>query len=383
MPNPYDVIVVGVGAMGSAACYHLANRGVRVLGLERFDIPNSYGSSGGLTRIIRLAYFEDPAYVPFLRRALELWKETEHAFGEQLYFRTGGVDCAPEDNFVFKGALESCRVHDLPHKVLAADELNRRFPGYRIPATHLSVFQPDGGFIASERAVVAHVSLAQAAGAEIHARERVLEWTPIAGGGVRVRTDRDTYEAGRVVLSPGPWMGELLPSFANVVVPERQVLAWFQPENPKLFQPDAFPVLILIVERGFYYAIPIWGAPGVKLGLYHHLGERGPAESLSREVTLADEQPLRECAERYFNGAAGPTMALKTCIFTNTPDEHFIVDTLPGNPEVIVASPCSGHGFKFASVIGEILADLAKDGSTKSDLSLFRLRRFADAVIAQ
>jgi sarcosine oxidase len=142
-------------------------------------------------------------------------------------------------------------------------------------------------------------------------------------------------------------------------------------------------VLILIVERGFYYAIPTWGAPGLKIGLYHHLGERGPAESLSREVTLADEQPLRECAEHYFRGAAGPTMALKTCFFTNTPDEHFIIDTLPGQPEVIVASPCSGHGFKFASVIGEILADLAVTGATKSNLSLFRLGRFAGAATAR
>ena len=383
MPKPYDVIVVGVGAMGSAACHHLAKRGLRVLGLERFDIPHSYGSSGGLTRIIRLAYFEDPAYVPFARRALELWKETEHAFGEQLYFRTGGIDCATEDNFVFKGALASCREHDLPHKVLTADEVNRRFPGYNIPSTHLSVYQPDGGFLAAERAVVAHVTLAQAAGAEIHARERVLEWTPIAGGGVRVRTDRDTYEAGRIVLSAGPWMGELLPSLAKVAVPERQVLGWFQPDDPKHFRPDSFPVLILIVERRFYYAVPIWGVPGLKIGLYHHLGERGPADSLSRDVTPADEQPLRECAERYFKGAAGPTMALKTCIFTNTPDEHFIIDTLPDHPEVIVASPCSGHGFKFATVIGEILAELAVTGATKSDLSPFRLRRFAEATTAR
>jgi sarcosine oxidase len=373
----FDVIVAGVGGMGSATCYHLARRGTRVLGLERFDIPHGHGSSGGLTRIIRLAYFENPAYVPLARRALELWQETGKAYGEPLYFRTGGIDAATEDHPVFRGSLESCRTHNLPHEVLSAAEVNRRFPGYRLPQTHRSVFQPDGGFIAAERAIVANVTLAQAAGADIHARERVVEWRPIPGGGVRVRTDRATYEAGRLVLSAGAWIGEMVPALAGLAVPERQVLAWFQPENPALFRPNAFPVLILITEAGFYYAIPTWGAPGLKLGLYHHRGERGPADILSREVGPADEAPLRDCAERYFNGAAGPTMAMKTCLFTNTPDEHFIIDTLPGQPEIIVASPCSGHGFKFASAIGEILADLARDGNTKADISRFTLARFS------
>ena len=377
MAGAYDVIVVGVGGMGSAACYHLAKRGSRVLGLERFDVPHSFGSSHGTTRIMRLAYFESPAYVPFVRRALELWKETEKAYGEQIYFRTGGIDAAREDNAVFRGSLESCRAHDLPHKVLTADEANRRFPGYRLPDGHLAVFQPDGGFIASERAILAHVTLAQAAGAEIHCREKMIDWQPVAGGGVRVRTDRATYEAGRLIVAAGAWIGELVPDLALISVPERQVLGWFQPAEPKHFRPDEFPVLVLIVDEGFFYATPIWGVPGLKIGRYHHRNERGPADSLSREVDAADEAPLRHAAARYFNGADGPLMALKTCLFTITPDEHFIIDTLPGQPEVIVASPCSGHGFKFSSVIGEILADLARDGKTSADLSQFRLGRFS------
>ena len=148
MPERYDVVVVGIGGMGSAALYHLARRGKRVLGLERFDVPHEHGSSHGLTRIIRLAYFENPAYVPLARRALELWQETGKAYGEPLYFRTGGIDAAPEDHDVFRGSLESCRLHNLPHEVLTAREANRRFPGYRLPRSHSAVFQPDGGFIA-------------------------------------------------------------------------------------------------------------------------------------------------------------------------------------------------------------------------------------------
>jgi glycine/D-amino acid oxidase-like deaminating enzyme len=214
-----------------------------------------------------------------------------------------------------------------------------------------------------------------AAGAEIHARERVLEWSPIAGGGVRVVTARGAYEAGRLVLSPGAWIGELVPALKGVAVAERQVLGWFQPADPAKFAPATFPVLNLMVEEGRYYLLPVYGVPGLKIGLYHHLGEKGPADALSREVTAADEALLRRCLAHYFPEADGPVMSLRTCLFTNVPDEHFVIDTLPGRPEVVVASPCSGHGYKFASVVGEIVADLATTGQSRCDLSMFRLDR--------
>jgi sarcosine oxidase len=372
----FDVIVVGVGGMGSAACWQLAHRGRRVLGLERFDIPNALGSSHGLTRIIRLAYHESPAYVPLVQRAMVLWREAGEAFGEPLLFTTGSLDAGPQGGGFLEGSLAACREHSLPHEILSAPQINRRFPGFRLPADHRGLFQPDGGFIASERAIIAHVTLAQAAGAEIHAREKVLEWSPIAGGGVRVITDRTTYEAGRLVLSPGAWISDLAPALKPIAVPERQVLGWFQPSAPAKFMPDAFPVSILEVEEGPFYLLPIWGGPGVKIGLHHHRGERGHADTLSREVTAADEALLRQCLARYLPEANGPTMALRACFYTVTPDEHFIIDTLPGNADVIVASPCSGHGYKFASVIGEILADLATTGKSAFDPSMFRLARF-------
>ena len=375
MNKAYDVIVAGVGAHGSAACWRLASRGLRVLGLERFDIPNTRGSSHGVTRIIRLAYFEHPDYVPLLRRAYELWRETERASGEQLLFITGGVDAGRPDSMIVSGSLLSCRTHALPHEVLDAKELHRRFPGFHLPADFVAVYQPDGGFVACERAIVAQTKMARAAGAEIHTQEKILKWEASAGG-VRVITERGVYEAGHLILSCGAWIADYVPALANVAVPERQVLAWFEPKKPELFALGNFPISIIQTDNGFPYQFPIWGAPGFKLGLYRHLHETGHADALPREATARDEALLRQTVERYFPEAAGRTLAMQTCLFTNVPDGHFVIDRLPDTPQVIVASPCSGHGFKFAPVVGEILADLVTQGAARFDLKLFSLSRF-------
>jgi sarcosine oxidase len=381
----YDVIVVGIGGMGSAAAWQLARRGQRVLGLERFDIPHAMGSSHGISRIIRLAYYEDPAYVPLLRRAYELWREAEAASGAELLVTTGSVDASPEDDPLFNGALGAARAHDLPHEVLTGAEVNERFPGYRLPEGHRAVYQPEGGLVASERAIVAHVGLAQAHGADIRARERVLDWTADPGGeGVTVVTDKGRYRAARLVLTAGAWAGELARPLARLAVPERQVLAWLQPRRPDWFGPDRFPVFNLQVEEGRYYGLPVYEVPGFKFGRYHHRGETGAAEALSREPDAADEALLRQFADRYFPDGSGATMALRACLFTNTPDEHFILDHHPDHRQVVLASPCSGHGYKFCSVIGEILADLATgDGATRHDIGFLRLGRGALAQAGQ
>lgn len=373
----HDVIVAGLGAMGAATAWHLARRGQRVLGLERFDIPHAMGSSHGTNRIIRLAYFEDPSYVPLLRRAYELWRELEAAAGEPLLFVTGGVDAGPEDSRLVTGSLAACRAHGLPHEVVDAGELARRYPGYRIPAGDVAVLQPDAGFVMSERSIVAFAGLALEAGADLRAREALVSWEPTPGGGVRVRTTRGTYEAGRLVLSTGAWIGEHVPALAGKAVPERQVLGWFQPRVPASFRLGAFPVGIVAHEGTHYYQFPVHGVPGFKLGVYHHLHERGPADTLSREPNEADEALLRRALRAVFPDADGPTLALKTCLFTNTEDEHFVLDALPDAPQVLVASPCSGHGFKFATVIGEALADLVTRGATAHDLRLFSLARLS------
>ena len=333
------------------------------------------GSSHGVNRIIRLAYFEHPSYVPILRRAYELWRETESLAGEQLLYVTGSLDIGQDGSEIVRKSLESCRLHNLPHELLTASEVASRFPGYALPADYMALYQQEGGFVASERAIVSAAKLALNAGTSLRAREAFVDFEPIPGGGVRVRTDRATYEAGQLVISAGAWVGELVPGLKSIAVPERQVLGWFRPRNPRLFQLKTFPVSNLKSDLGHFYQFPEWNVPGFKIGLYHHLRENGPAESLSREPAAADETALRTGLAAFFPEADGDILALRTCMFTNTPDEHFILDRLPGLPEVIVASPCSGHGFKFASAIGEILADLATEGASRFDLSLFALDR--------
>lgn len=375
----YNTIVIGVGGMGSATCYELAKRGQRVLGIERFDIPHDLGSSHGYTRIIRLAYYEHPSYVMLLKRAYELWGEIERVSGERLLYKTGSIDAGPADSWVFKGSFRSVVEHDIAHEVLTGKELNERFPGYRFPHDLMALYQQDGGFLTPERCVVAYVNAASALGAEIHGREAVLGWEP-RGDGVRVITDRAEYEADSLVFTAGSWNSQLMPWLRGLAVPERQVLIWVQPERPEYFQLDNFPVFNCLVEEGRYYGFPVFGVPGFKFGKYHHFEEQGEPEMLRREPTRADEEMLREFAARYFPDATGPTMSLKSCMFTNAPDGHFIVDLHPEFPQVSFASACSGHGYKFASVIGEILADLAQRQSCRHDISLFALSRFGGAL---
>jgi len=374
----FDVIVAGVGAMGAQACWHLARRGQRVLGLDRYDIPNTMGSSHGVNRIIRLAYFEHPSYVPILRRAYNLWRETEQLGCEQLLFITGSLDIAPEGSDMIAGSLKSCHQHHLPHETLAASEIGRRFPGYRLPNDYVGVFQQDGGFVASERAITTAAKLAIDAGATLRGHEPIIGYEVLSPGqGVEVRTQRETYRARRLVLSTGAWIGEHVPALKSISIPERQALGWFQPKKPDYFRLGAFPVSNLKCDFGHFYQFPLWGALGFKIGLYHHLREQGPADELTREPNARDEDALRRGLRAFFPDADGDILSMRTCLFTNTPDEHFIIDRLPDTPEVVVASACSGHGFKFSSAIGEILADLVMDEEPKFDLGFFKLSRFS------
>jgi sarcosine oxidase len=371
----YDVIVIGVGGMGSAAVYHLTRRGVRVLGLEQFDIPHDRGSSHGVNRIIRLAYFEHPSYVPLLRRAYELWREIENLAGERLLVITGSVDAGLPSSETVKGSLLACDLHHLPHEVLDASALRRRFPGYRLPDDMIAVHQPDGGFVLSERAIVAYVMAAQDLGAEVHAREPVVAWQ-MTGDHIEVRTAHDTYRADRLVITAGPWASRMVPALGRLARPERQVLIWTQPLRPEYFRLGAFPVCNLRTSEGHYYAFPVYGVPGFKLGRYHHRYEHADPDAVDREIHPEDEAVLRDGIRRYFPDADGPTMAMKTCLFTNSPDEHFILDRHPQHANVAIAAGFSGHGFKFCSVVGEIMADLALEGESRHDLVLFRLGRF-------
>lgn len=376
MTDRYDTIVVGVGGMGSATTYHLASRGVETLGLERYDIPHEMGSSHGVTRIIRKAQYEDPAYVPLVRRAYELWEALEARTGRELLHVTGGLDMGPPGSRIVEGSLRSCETHDIEHELLTGSEVNERFPGYDLPEDHRAVYQADGGFLVPEQCIVAHVEAAQAEGAEIRAREPVADYATLSDGGVRVTTSKGTYEADRLVVTAGAWAGKLLPELEEQFVPERQVLGWFQPTDPELFDASNFPVFVHSTGDGHHYGFPRHDVPGFKFGKFNHLNETVDPDSMDREPRPEDEELLRSYARRYFPAGAGPTMRLTTCMFTNTADEHFVLDTLSEHPQITVGAGFSGHGFKFASAIGEILAELTVSGEADLEIDLFSADRF-------
>ena len=383
----YDAIVLGVGGMGSATVYALAKRGCKVLGLEQFNIGHDLGSSHGVHRIIRLAYAEDPRYVPLLRRAYELWREIENRTGERLLFITGGVDAGLERSAIIQGSLRSCEEHSIPHEKLDAASLHRRFPGYRLAKEMVAVYQPDAGFVLSERAIIAYVTAAQTMGAEVRGRERVRSWV-VKRGRVLVRTDRASYAARKLVITAGPWASKVLPLLRKprLAVPERQVLIWTQPLRPEHFRLGAFPIFVMETPGGKkankYYGFPIYGFPGFKFGRYHHLNEEVDPDSVDRSCRRRDEELLRKGIRAYFPDADGPTMAMKSCLFTNSPDEHFVLDVHPEFRNISIAAGFSGHGFKFASVVGEIMADFALEGgSAEFDLELFSVTRARTSLL--
>lgn len=379
MSRPYDCIVVGLGIMGSATLATLAARGKRVLGLERFDLGHAMGSSHGVNRIIRIGYFEGAAYVPMVRRAAQLWEDLGARLGEKVLHVTGSLDCGPGASPFPEQSRQSCLANDLPFEDLDGSAINARFPGFSVPADYRGIFQPDGGFVASDRAVAGYQMLAIADGADIRAREAMLGFEPTAGGGVRVRTAAGTYEAGSIVLATGGWIGEHVPALRTIAVPERQVLGWFQPKDAARFMPERFPVSILKTEDAHFYQFPLWGAPGFKIGAHRHRYQQSDAETLDRNVYPEDEALLRKGLAFAFPEANGACLRLTACLYTVTPDEHFILDHLPGAPQVVVASPCSGHGFKFGSVFGEVLADMATGREPGFDLGMFAMKRFGGA----
>jgi len=372
----FDQIVIGAGGMGSAAIYELARRGQRVLGLEQFGVPHELGSSAGATRIFRFAYFEHPSYVPLMRHSFARWRALEHDFGERLLTVTGGLDIGLPEGRVVRGAKEACREHGLTHEVLRSPEVARRHPAWRLPPELEAVYQPEAGFLPADRAILAHVTLARRLGAQVRENEPVRRWTAVRDR-VQVETERSRYEAGALVVAAGAWSGRVLGEygFQRLAVPERQVVGWFETGGGR-FAPEAFPVFILdCPENGVYYGFPERGpGEGFKVGRFHHRRETVDPDAVDRRILPEDEAVLRWIG-RYLAAPMGAPVGFKTCMFVNSPDEHFIVDLLPGHGNVAVAAGFSGHGYKFCSGIGEILADLAMHGATPHDTALFSLER--------
>jgi sarcosine oxidase len=375
----YDAIVLGCGGMGSAAAHHLARRGMRVLGIDRHPPAHDRGSSHGHTRIIREAYFEHPSYVPLVHRAYELWIELERASGRRLLRITGGINIGRPDGTLVRGALESARQHHLAHEVLPAAEVQRRHPAFAPDDDMVGVYEPRAGTLHPEECVTAQLEQAARAGAELHHEEVVTRWTASAGG-VDVETSRGRYAAARLVVTAGPWAPVVLGDLGVPFVVTRQMVVWFHPAaRAEVFDPARCPVYIWQVGERFFYGFPRVGADEVKIA-EHSNGTPTTADGIDRAVAAGEIDALRrDFVARYVPAANGAVAATGTCMYTMTPDAHFIIDRHPRHANVVVACGFSGHGFKFAPVVGEILADLTVDGTTRHDVALFSAGRFQDA----
>jgi sarcosine oxidase len=371
----FDAVVIGLGATGSAALHRLALRGRRVLGIEQFVPGHDRGSSHGETRVIRLGYFEHPSYVPLLRETYALWREIEAASGQPLLTVTGIIEFGAPDSALVAGTLASSRLHALPHELIDATELMRRFPPFRLPRNFVGVWQPEGGFLRAEPAIAAQLALAERAGATVRTQTRVESVEPRADG-VRIVTSEGAIETGRAIVAAGPWLKQLLPDLPAPIEVTRQAAGWFAPGDMTQFALGAFPVFLCETQHGIHYGFPIHSATGLKVAKHHHANETVDPDTVDREISAQDEGLIRSFLSNHLPGGNGPLRSAKTCLYTMTPDGDFILDRLPGAPQIIVASPCSGHGFKFAPVIGDIIADLAIEGRTRRDISRFALQRF-------
>ena len=361
--------------MGSAAAWHLARRGVRVLGLDSHAPPHSLGSSHGRTRIIREAYFEHPLYVPLVQRAYELWAELERTVRRPLMQLTGGLMIGARDSGVFAGAVRSAREHALPHEELTAREVQRRFPGLAPAEGMAGVLEPRAGLLFAEACVEALQQQARAAGAVLEHDEPVTSWQ-VEHASVTVTTPRARYGAGHLVLCAGPWMARLAAPLALPLQVARQLSHWFEPAEPTgAFDASRCPVTIWETAPGrMFYTLPDVGGRGLKAGI-HHDGEVVDPDTVDREPRPEDEARMRAMLARFMPAANGRLLEARVCLYTNTPDQHFLIDRHPEHPRAILASPCSGHGFKFAPAIGEVLADLVMQGRSRFDLSPFGLGR--------
>lgn len=375
----YDVIVIGLGGMGSATAYHLASRRQRVLGLEQFTPAHDKGASHGKTRVIRQAYFEDPAYVPLLVRAYDLWYQIERETGARVLSEVGGLMIGRPESSVVAGSIRSAKQYGLDHEILDARAIRKRHPALHPQDGEIALFERKAGFVRPEAAVQAHLDGAAAHGAELHFEEPVIAWEP-AGDRVRVRTSRRQYEAGRVVISPGPWAPRVLADLGLPLVVERQVLYWFDPIGGiEPFLPDRFPIFMREAEGAvIMYGFPAIDGPrgGVKAA-FHPAPREEPCtpETIDRKIRPSEIAQMRRALADLIPALNSRFLAGATCMYTNTPDKNFVIATHPLCPQVSIACGFSGHGFKFCSVVGEIMADLATTGATRHDITLFRFDR--------
>lgn len=377
MGGRFDVIVIGVGGMGAATCYHLARRGVHVLGLEESGIPNARGSSHGHARIIRMAYYEHPDYVPLLMRSYELWSELETAASQHLLTLTGGLYIGSPSSNLVSGSISSASAHNLPFEYFDHAQLSARFPQFQLPRNYVGMYEKRAGFVNPELAVASHARLALSYGAELHGCERVVDWSASASA-VTVRTTHDSYTAARVVFCGGPWTTQLVRGFALPLVVTRQSTFWLSPKDISPYHQGVFPTWAIALEdESLYYGFPAMPErPGVKVA-HHRRGVAVDPDSMNRQIDAAEVNAFLDGIGTFVPDLGGPVLSTDVCLYTNTPDGHFIIDRHPLHESVVFACGFSGHGFKFTPVVGEALADLACDGGTSLPIQFLGLSRFS------
>jgi sarcosine oxidase len=369
--------------MGAAACYWLAKKGYTVLGIEQFDITHEFGSHAGQSRIIRKAYFEHPDYVPLLQRAYENWKNLEKEIGTQVYYQTGLVYFGKPDNEMLSGVKRSATLYDISLDTFSESAAKERFPQFSLPDSFETLFEPDAGFVTPEKAIRFYASQAIKNGAAIHTNEKVIAWRK-EGDSIVVTTDKNSYRCAKLIISAGAWSGKMIPAIVEKIKVTRQFVAWVQPKKEEKFLLNNFPCWMIADDNkpGCYYGFPVlpkdtFGEPvGLKIA-WHHSGIVADADNVNRQTTEEDMDHIMYLLNNYLPGVFESLVAAKTCLYSNTPDENFIIDKLPGfEDHVVIACGFSGHGLKFASVVGEILADLAIDGVTKQPVDFLSAKRF-------
>ena len=370
----FDAIVIGIGAMGSSITYQLASHGIKVLGIERFALNHTNGSSHGKTRIIRTAHFEHPTYIPLVQRSFELWSQLKAQSGADIIKMTGALIFGLEESPLVSAAISSSKQHNLPYEILSSNEAANRFPMFRPDNDEVAFHEKTAGILFPEECIQTYARLAEGFGAEIHFNEPVRQWNAQEGQ-VEVKTENETYTAKKVIFSAGPWLTELIPELNLPLQVERQVVFWFGPQrNESIFTPQKMPVFIWQMKDSCsFYGIPNMG-DGVKAAR-HHYGGFTPPDKVNRTVTEADQVPVRKFLKHHIPLVDSPPISSTTCLYTNAPDDHFIIDFHPDHRNVLIVSACSGHGFKFSSVIGEIVRQTVQDGKSTFDVSLFRIKR--------
>lgn len=365
----YDVIVLGLGSMGGAAANTLAERGAKVLGLETFAPGHDQGAAHGGTRIIRQSYFESPEYVPLLQRAYEGWRKLEDESGRDIMELCGGIYIGDPDDITFRGSKEASELHNLPHEILDADEIRRRFPTMNPADDAVAVYEANAGYVRPEETTIANAEVAAKKGATLRFHEPVTHWQATPNGGVEVVTTQGTYGADRLVITPGPWAPQVLPELNLPLSIDRMIFYWFSPEFSDAVPYERYsdaqhPVYIEETHGNQQiYGFPMTDGPagGLKLGFFRK-GSPTTANTIDRNVYDHEIAEMRERALQLFPYLTGPVVQAKTCLYSVTPDEHFVIGAHPLHEQIQIACGFSGHGFKFVPVVGEILADLALDG---------------------